>query len=93
TAYGGLENPKLTFNGNVKLRAGINNISLLSIDVGFPNVGPHFETWNTRVLGPVMLNGLNEGRRDLTWHKWSYKVWFSLFSSLGFYFHCHHCGE
>ncbi|PKI43973.1 hypothetical protein CRG98_035649 [Punica granatum] len=38
------------------------------------NVGPHFERWNAGVLGPVTLCGLNEGRRDLTWEKWSYKV-------------------
>ena len=38
------------------------------------NVGPHYETWNAGVLGPITLNGLNEGRRDLSWQKWSYKV-------------------
>ncbi|KAJ8640959.1 hypothetical protein MRB53_017653 [Persea americana] len=74
SAYGSMENPKLTFNGNVKLRAGNNKISLLSIAVGLPNVGPHFETWNAGILGPVTLNGLNEGRRDLSWQKWSYKI-------------------
>ncbi|KAK9280727.1 hypothetical protein L1049_003615 [Liquidambar formosana] len=74
TVYGSLENPKLTFSDGVKLRAGINKISLLSIAVGLPNVGPHFETWNAGVLGPVSLNGLNEGRRDLSWQKWSYKI-------------------
>ncbi|RWR77613.1 beta-galactosidase isoform X2 [Cinnamomum micranthum f. kanehirae] len=74
TAYGSLENPKLTFSGNVKLRAGNNKISILSIAVGMPNVGPHFETWNTGVLGPVTLNGLDEGKRDLSWQKWSYKI-------------------
>ncbi|KAJ9692055.1 hypothetical protein PVL29_011242 [Vitis rotundifolia] len=74
TAYGSLENPKLTFSQGVKLRAGVNTIALLSIAVGLPNVGPHFETWNAGVLGPVSLNGLNEGRRDLSWQKWSYKV-------------------
>nr|GEV35162.1 beta-galactosidase-like [Tanacetum cinerariifolium] len=68
------ENPKITFNGVVNLRAGLNKISLLSIAVGLPNIGPHFETWNAGVLGPVMLSGLNEGRRDLSWQKWSYKV-------------------
>ena len=36
TVYGGLDNPKLTFSGNVKLRAGINQISLLSVAVGLP---------------------------------------------------------
>lgn len=74
TTYGSLNHPKLTFSKGVNLRAGVNKISLLSISVGLPNVGPHFETWNTGVLGPVSLNGLNEGRRDLTWQKWTYKV-------------------
>ncbi|CAL5326975.1 unnamed protein product [Camellia sinensis] len=66
TVYGLLENPKLTYSSTVKLRAGINKISLLSVAVGLP-------TWNTRVLGPVTLKGLNEGTRDLTKQQWSYK--------------------
>ncbi|KDO65274.1 hypothetical protein CISIN_1g002867mg [Citrus sinensis] len=74
TAYGSLEFPKLTFTEGVNMRAGINKIALLSIAVGLPNVGPHFETWNAGVLGPVTLNGLNEGRRDLSWQKWTYKI-------------------
>ncbi|KAK7271965.1 hypothetical protein RJT34_28273 [Clitoria ternatea] len=74
TSYGSLEFPKLTFRESVKLRAGVNKISLLSVAVGLPNVGPHFETWNAGVLGPISLNGLDEGRRDLSWQKWSYKV-------------------
>ncbi|KAK4352881.1 hypothetical protein RND71_028399 [Anisodus tanguticus] len=72
--YGGLDNPRLTYSGNVKLRAGSNKISLLSVAVGLPNVGLYFETWNTGVLGPVTLSGLNEGTRDLTIQRWSYKV-------------------
>lgn len=48
-------------------------IDLLAV-VYMQNVGPHFETWNAGVLGPITLNGLNEGRRDLSWQKWSYKV-------------------
>ncbi|CAH9076874.1 unnamed protein product [Cuscuta europaea] len=74
TSYGNLENPKIAFSKAVYLRAGVNKISLLSIAVGLPNVGPHFETWNAGVLGPVSLSGLNEGKRDLTWQKWSYKI-------------------
>ncbi|PHT24733.1 hypothetical protein CQW23_35590 [Capsicum baccatum] len=62
----GLDDPMLTYSGNVKLRAGINKISMLSVAVGFPNVGLHFETWNAGVLGPGTLSGLNEGTRDLT---------------------------
>ncbi|XP_027363204.1 beta-galactosidase-like [Abrus precatorius] len=74
TVYGGLGNPKLTFSDGVKLTAGNNKLSLLSVTVGLPNVGLHFETWNAGVLGPVTLKGLNEGTRDLSQQKWSYKV-------------------
>lgn len=38
------------------------------------NVGYHFETWKTGVLGPVVLHGLDHGKWDLTWAKWSYQV-------------------
>ncbi|OAY82569.1 beta-galactosidase-like [Ananas comosus] len=74
TVYGGLDNPKLTYSKNVKLRAGSNKISILSVAVGLPNVGNHFETWNAGVLGPVTLSGLNEGKRDLTSQKWTYQI-------------------
>ncbi|XP_076889209.1 beta-galactosidase-like isoform X2 [Bidens hawaiensis] len=74
TVWGSLKNPKLTFSQGVKLRAGVNKISMLSVSVGLANVGTHFETYNVGVLGPITLKGLNEGTRDLTKQKWSYKV-------------------
>ncbi|XP_048133867.1 beta-galactosidase-like isoform X1 [Rhodamnia argentea] len=74
SAYGSLENPKLSYNDKVKLRAGINKLSILSVAVGLPNVGLHFETWNTGVLGPVTLKGLNSGTWDMSKWKWAYKV-------------------
>ncbi|KAK3210505.1 hypothetical protein Dsin_015211 [Dipteronia sinensis] len=74
TVYGGIESPRLTFSENVKLSVGVNKISLLSIAVGLPNVGAHFEKWNAGVLGPVMLSGLNEGMRNISMQKWSYKI-------------------
>ncbi|KAJ4768320.1 Beta-galactosidase [Rhynchospora pubera] len=74
TVYGSIDDPKLTYTGNVKMWAGSNTISILSVSVGLPNVGEHFETWNAGVLGPVTLDGLNEGKRDLTWQKWTYQV-------------------
>ncbi|GMN53117.1 hypothetical protein TIFTF001_022274 [Ficus carica] len=74
TAYGSLANPKLTFSGKVTLKAGINKISLLSVAVGLPNVGLHFEKWNTGVLGPVTLEGLSANTWDLSRWKWSYKT-------------------
>ncbi|KAK9271001.1 hypothetical protein L1049_026589 [Liquidambar formosana] len=74
SAYGTREHREFTFTGPVNLRAGTNRVALLSIAVGLPNVGLHYETWNTGILGPVLLDGLDQGRRDLTWQKWSYQV-------------------
>ncbi|KAK9113047.1 hypothetical protein Scep_020566 [Stephania cephalantha] len=74
SAHGTRVNRRFTFSGKVKLQAGANRIALLSIAVGLPNNGAHFESWNTGVLGPVELHGLNQGKRDLTWQKWSYQV-------------------
>ncbi|EPS62826.1 beta-galactosidase, partial [Genlisea aurea] len=74
TAYGRLEEPRLTFSKSVNLKSGVNQIELLSIAVGLPNVGTHFETWNAGILGPVTLTGLNQGKRDLTWQKWTYQI-------------------
>ncbi|KAL6213659.1 hypothetical protein ACLB2K_013105 [Fragaria x ananassa] len=74
SAYGTRKNKRFTFTGNVNLHAGMNKISLLSIAVGLPNNGPHFETRNAGVLGPVALHGLDQGSRDLSWQKWSHKV-------------------
>ncbi|KAJ0026059.1 hypothetical protein Pint_09031 [Pistacia integerrima] len=74
SAFGTRESRKFTFTGPVNLRAGANKIALLSMAVGLPNVGFHYERWETGILGPVMLQGLDKGNRDLTWQKWSYQV-------------------
>jgi len=74
SSYGTREDRRIKYNGNVNLRAGTNKIALLSVACGLPNVGVHYETWNTGVGGPVVLHGLNEGSRDLTWQTWSYQV-------------------
>ncbi|KAK4490681.1 hypothetical protein RD792_001373 [Penstemon davidsonii] len=75
SAFGTRGNRRFTFNKKINnLRAGSNRIALLSVAVGLPNVGGHFETWNTGVLGPVALRGLDKGKLDLTWAKWTYQV-------------------
>ncbi|XP_047310478.1 beta-galactosidase 3-like isoform X2 [Impatiens glandulifera] len=74
SAFGTRENRRFAFTGKVNLRAGTNTIGLLSIAVGLPNVGGHFESWNTGVLGPVVLHGLSQGKLDLSWAKWNYEV-------------------
>ncbi|GAB2291812.1 hypothetical protein Dimus_026063 [Dionaea muscipula] len=74
SAYGTRESWRFRFNGPVNLRAGINRISLLSIAVGLPNDGSHYETWKIGILGPVVLYGLSQGSKDLSWQKWEYQV-------------------
>ncbi|XP_014501818.1 beta-galactosidase 5 isoform X1 [Vigna radiata var. radiata] len=74
SAFGTREQRSCTFNGPIDLHAGTNKIALLSVTVGLPNVGRHYETWETGITGPVLLHGLDKGQKDLTWNKWSYKV-------------------
>ncbi|KAI4374956.1 hypothetical protein MLD38_012888 [Melastoma candidum] len=74
SAFGTREKRELTFNSPINLRAGTNKIALLSSTFGLPNDGLHYETWKTGVQGPVVLDGLNHGKMDLTWQKWSYQV-------------------
>ncbi|CAO2826312.1 unnamed protein product [Amaranthus hypochondriacus] len=74
SAFGTREDRRFTFRGPINLHAGMNRISLLSVAVGLPNVGPHYEQWNTGIVGPVVLHGLSSGKKDLTWQKWSYQV-------------------
>ncbi|EOY14878.1 Beta-galactosidase 5 isoform 3 [Theobroma cacao] len=74
SAFGTREDRSFTFTGPVNLRAGTNRIALVSVAVGLPNVGLHYETWKTGILG-VFLHGLDQGKKDLTWQKWSYQVW------------------
>ncbi|XP_023543829.1 beta-galactosidase 3-like [Cucurbita pepo subsp. pepo] len=74
SAFGSRENRRFTYTGKVNFWAGRNTIALLSVAVGLPNVGGHFEKWNTGILGPVALHGLDQGKWDLSWSKWTYKV-------------------
>ncbi|KAG5099001.1 hypothetical protein JHK82_048855 [Glycine max] len=73
SAFGTSKDRSCTFNGPANLRAGTNKIALLSVAVGLPNVGFHFETWKAGITG-VLLNGLDHGQKDLTWQKWSYQI-------------------
>ncbi|KAK7309321.1 hypothetical protein RJT34_05949 [Clitoria ternatea] len=74
SAYGTREDRRFLYTGPVNLHAGTNRIALLSVAVGLPNVGGHFETWSTGILGPVVLRGLDQGKWDLSWQKWNYQV-------------------
>ncbi|XP_038695557.1 beta-galactosidase-like isoform X2 [Tripterygium wilfordii] len=72
--HGTMEDPRTTFSGKVNLKAGVNKIALLSVSVGLPNIGVHFEKRNVGILGPVTLQGLNSGTWDMSKWKWTYKI-------------------
>ncbi|PQM37425.1 beta-galactosidase 3 [Prunus yedoensis var. nudiflora] len=74
SSFGTRQSRRFTYTGKVNLHAGTNRIALLSVAVGLPNVGGHFEAWNTGILGPVALHGLDQGKWDLSWQKWTYQV-------------------
>ncbi|TKY55863.1 Beta-galactosidase 3 [Spatholobus suberectus] len=74
SAFGTREYRRFTYTGKVNLRAGTNRIAMLSVAIGLPNVGEHFETWSTGILGPVALHGLDQGKWDLSGQKWTYQV-------------------
>ncbi|KAK1373471.1 Beta-galactosidase [Heracleum sosnowskyi] len=74
SAFGTRTNRRFLYTTKVNLHAGTNKIALLSVAVGLPNIGGHFETWKTGVSGPVVLHGLDQGKWDLSWQKWTYQV-------------------
>ncbi|KAL1569514.1 Beta-galactosidase 3 [Salvia divinorum] len=74
SAFGTREKKRFTFQGEINLRARSNKSNLLSVAVGLPNVGGHFETYMTGVQPPNVLHGLDRGKLDLSWVKWTYKV-------------------
>ncbi|KAM7263193.1 hypothetical protein ACFE04_000876 [Oxalis oulophora] len=74
SAFGTREYRRITFTGKVNLQTGTNKIALLSVAVGLPNVGGHYESWSTGILGPVALYGLDRGKWDLSSQKWTYQI-------------------
>ncbi|KAJ9183712.1 hypothetical protein P3X46_007527 [Hevea brasiliensis] len=65
------------FEKNIKLKLGHNHISLLSSTVGLANYGPKYDLIKTGIPGPVELVGRKGDEsiiKDLSAHKWSYKV-------------------
>ncbi|CAI9276495.1 unnamed protein product [Lactuca saligna] len=74
SSFGTRKHRKVMYKEKINLHGGINKIALLSVAMGLPNIGGHYETWETGVLGPVALYGFDKGKRDLSWVNWSYKV-------------------
>ncbi|KAJ0089920.1 hypothetical protein Patl1_13631 [Pistacia atlantica] len=79
---------KDVFEQQVKLNPGKNQISLLSVTVGLQNYGPMFDMVQTGITGPVELIGRKGDEsviKDLSSHKWSYKVGLSGLEEQKFY--------
>ncbi|KAK6136290.1 hypothetical protein DH2020_029954 [Rehmannia glutinosa] len=65
------------FEKKVKLHNGRNQITLLSATVGLQNYGPKFDLVQTGLPGPIEIIGTNGDEsiiKDLSAHKWTYKV-------------------
>ncbi|KAK7388278.1 hypothetical protein VNO78_23091 [Psophocarpus tetragonolobus] len=71
----GIKNDK--YEPKIKLKQGKNVISLLSVTVGLQNYGPYYDTWDSGLVGPVELVSVKGDEtivKDLSSHKWLYKV-------------------
>ncbi|CAJ2628195.1 unnamed protein product [Trifolium pratense] len=65
------------FETKLKLRHGRNDISLLSVTVGLQNYGKEFDKWQDGLVSPIEIIGKNGDEtiiKDLSSHKWTYKV-------------------
>ncbi|KAG9445334.1 hypothetical protein H6P81_016674 [Aristolochia fimbriata] len=65
----------ITFNCTIPifLKAGKNDIALLSMTVGLQNAGPFYE-WVGAGIVSVKISGFNSGILDLTSNTWVYKI-------------------
>ncbi|XP_019417218.1 PREDICTED: beta-galactosidase 10 isoform X2 [Lupinus angustifolius] len=73
TGTGNGTHSPFNFTNPVSLRAGKNEIALLSLAVGLPTAGPFYEFVGAGVTS-VKIKGLNNGTIDLSSHAWSYKI-------------------
>eukprot|EP00268_Persea_americana_P036741 TRINITY_DN3626_c0_g1_i1.p1 TRINITY_DN3626_c0_g1~~TRINITY_DN3626_c0_g1_i1.p1 ORF type:complete len:855 (+),score=133.65 TRINITY_DN3626_c0_g1_i1:195-2759(+) len=61
------------FESQITLKAGINEIALLSMTVGLQNGGPFYE-WVGAGITSVKIDGFNKGTIDLSSNTWIYKI-------------------
>ncbi|XVF61085.1 hypothetical protein PTKIN_Ptkin08bG0101000 [Pterospermum kingtungense] len=73
SASGNALNPPFTFENPISLKAGKNEIALLSMTVGQKTAGGLYE-WVGAGLTSVKIKGLNDGTIDLSMSNWTYKI-------------------
>lgn len=73
SASGNGSHSPFKFECPISLKAGKNDIALLSMTVGLQNAGPFYE-WVGAGLTSVKIKGLNNGIMDLSTYTWTYKI-------------------
>ncbi|CAH9147110.1 unnamed protein product [Cuscuta epithymum] len=73
TAYGNGTVPPFTLRSPISLKAGKNEISLLSMTMGLQNAGAFYE-WVGAGLTSVKVEGFKNGTLDLSSNIWTYKI-------------------
>ncbi|KAL6616473.1 hypothetical protein ACP70R_038743 [Stipagrostis hirtigluma subsp. patula] len=73
SAYGNGSKSSFNVKLPVNLRAGKNELALLSMTVGLQNAGPFYE-WVGAGLTSVNISGLKNGTTDLSSTNWVYKI-------------------
>ncbi|XP_077249768.1 beta-galactosidase 3-like [Tasmannia lanceolata] len=73
SASGNGSDSKFKFESPIPLKAGKNEIALLSMTVGLQNAGPFYESVGAG-LTSVKIVGLNNGTLDLSSKTWTYKI-------------------
>ncbi|XP_039014791.1 beta-galactosidase 10-like [Hibiscus syriacus] len=73
SASGNGSHSPFKFKNPISLKAGKNEIALLSMTVGLQNAGGLYE-WVGARLTSVKIEGINNGTMDLSMTKWTYKA-------------------
>ncbi|GAU19559.1 hypothetical protein TSUD_303720 [Trifolium subterraneum] len=73
TAYGNGSHSAFTFKNPISLKAGKNEIAILSLTVGLQTAGPFYDFIGAGVTS-VQIKGLNNKTIDLSSNAWTYKI-------------------
>ncbi|KAF8027468.1 hypothetical protein BT93_E0389 [Corymbia citriodora subsp. variegata] len=73
SGYGNGTTVPFNFSAPISLKAGKNEIAILSLTVGIQNAGPYYE-WVPAGLTNVKIKGLKEGILDISGYNWTYKI-------------------
>ncbi|KAK4780301.1 hypothetical protein SAY87_016407 [Trapa incisa] len=73
SASGSGSKSAFNFSQPISLKAGENEIALLSMTVGLQNAGPFYESWGAG-LSSVKIKGFKAGILDLSSSNWTYKI-------------------